>query len=98
MNLFPLYDLLSNISRNANFKPEFSQQVALTINSLTKDHIIQIYSLILTHADRTGQLTTDKPPYGGKTNKKSKGVIYTFETLPEELRNVVILYVVLATV
>ena len=94
MNNFPLYDRLSQASQNIVVNSEYFKLVAMTINSLDKDQSRIIYALILHHSNITGQLSREIPSYGGKDNRKSKGILYDFHNLPQDLKSIIALYVI----
>ena len=95
MDPFILYNKLVNIANLCSMEKDLDKQVALTINTqLTCEQIQTIYYLILHHANIKGLLTRNCPPYNGKYNKKSKGVLYKFEDLPDELRKIILQYVI----
>lgn len=94
---FPLYDKLAQAAQYIQVNPEYDKMVTLTINNFNKVEAKNIYGLILHHANITGSLNQEGPSYFGKDNKKSKGIIYHFKDLPQDLRCIIILYVICLT-
>lgn len=93
MSSFPLYDKLAQSANFVIFKPEYNKLVSMTINNLDKDQARIIYALILHYSNISGQLNIDNPSYNGKDNKKTKGILYNFTNLPEDLRSIIIIYI-----
>lgn len=92
---FPIYDLcLSQASDHAN--PDASK-ICSTINNLSDDHMEVIFAMILHHffLEQGGKVITRKTtPFSGKhLLHGTKGLIYTFSSLPPDLRKIISAYV-----
>lgn len=93
MNTFPLYDKLQNIAQYMTIDIEYDKRIAPTINNLSKNNLKIIQGLIIHYSNMHGDLNQNHVSYGGKENKKSKGILYTFSDFPDELRKIILLYI-----
>jgi hypothetical protein len=86
---FPLYDQL--VANAPQELPDMSKLSGLINNGISNGSIIM--AIIIHHAIITGQYSSGKIPYGGKTIDSTRGVFMRIQDLPNDLKKILWLYV-----
>lgn len=93
MSKLPIYDRLVNFADHINISSELDTIISVNINQLSAVEAEIIYALIIHHGNITGQAIVDGAPFAGKCNKNSKGILYSFDDMPDILRKIIVIYV-----